>query len=176
MQVQLLAYLRIRNVVVFLFNVALNTFYLRFYGVRHVVKIESDGKWVNPLSPLYGLFFSIQYNKVFNVHIQSKLWFRLAVSDIIYHCPIDGTVQITGFNTRVRSWCDGSSDRSFKVDPLSYFSFQQVLHYWFNKGRGMCYAVYGIMHIKVTLLLIGKELPWSSTICPTPYKICWVRR
>ena len=23
----------------------------------------------------------------------------------------------------VRSWCDGSSDRSFMVDPLSYFSF-----------------------------------------------------
>ena len=45
MQVQLLANLRIvRNVVVFLFNIALNTFYLRFYGVRHVVKIESDGK------------------------------------------------------------------------------------------------------------------------------------
>ena len=45
MQVQLLAYLRIvRKVVVFLFNIALSTFYLRFYGVRHVVNIESNGK------------------------------------------------------------------------------------------------------------------------------------
>ena len=26
------------------------------------------------------------------------------------------------------SWCDGSSDRSFMVDPFSYFSFQSVLH------------------------------------------------
>ena len=26
------------------------------------------------------------------------------------------------------SWCDGSSDRSFMVDPWSYFSFQPVLH------------------------------------------------
>ena len=34
----------------------------------------------------------------------------------------------------VRSWCDGSSDRSFMVDPLSYFSFQPVLHDWCNKG------------------------------------------
>ena len=25
------------------------------------------------------------------------------------------------------------------VDPLSYFSFQPVLHDWCNKGRGMCY-------------------------------------
>ena len=41
----------------------------------------------------------------------------------------------------VRSWCDGSSDRSFMVDPLSYFSFQPVFHDWCNKDRGMCYPV-----------------------------------
>ena len=29
----------------------------------------------------------------------------------------------------INSWCDGSSDRSLMVDPLSYFSFQSVLHY-----------------------------------------------
>ena len=34
----------------------------------------------------------------------------------------------------VRSLCDGSSDRSFMVYPLSYFSFQPVLHHWYNKG------------------------------------------
>ena len=28
------------------------------------------------------------------------------------------------------------------VDPLSYFSFQPLLHDWCNKGRGMCYPVY----------------------------------
>ena len=27
------------------------------------------------------------------------------------------------------------------VDPLSYFSFQPVLHDWFNKGCGVCYPV-----------------------------------
>ena len=26
----------------------------------------------------------------------------------------------------VRSWCDRSSDRSFMVNPLSYFSFQPI--------------------------------------------------
>ena len=26
----------------------------------------------------------------------------------------------------IRSWGDGSSDRSFMVDPLGYFSFQPV--------------------------------------------------
>ena len=50
----------------------------------------------------------------------------------------------------VRSCCDGSSDRSLMVDPLSYFSFQPVVHdWWCNKDRGMmCYPVCGMMHIK----------------------------
>ena len=43
------------------------------------------------------------------------------------------------------------------VDPLSYFSLQPVLHDWFNKGHGMCYSVCGMVHIKETLLLIGRS-------------------
>ena len=39
---------RERNV---LFNDALNTFYLRLYGVRHMVKDHSDSEKGNPLSP-----------------------------------------------------------------------------------------------------------------------------
>ena len=34
-----------------LFNDALNTFYLRLYGVRHMVKDHSDSEKENPLSP-----------------------------------------------------------------------------------------------------------------------------
>ena len=67
------------------------------------------------------------------------------------------------------------------VDPFSYFSFQPVLHNWCNKGRGMCYPVCGMVHIKEPLLLIGKsslcggsrfplsQSEWFFTICPTPY-------
>ena len=67
------------------------------------------------------------------------------------------------------------------VDPLSYFSFQPVLHDWSNKCRGMCYHVCGMVQIKEPLLLIGETSPydgsgiplslseWFSTICPTPY-------
>ena len=67
------------------------------------------------------------------------------------------------------------------VDPLSYFSFQPVLHDWCNKGRGMCYPVCGMVHIKEPLLLIDKSSlcggsgfpfslsQWSLTICLTPY-------
>ena len=68
------------------------------------------------------------------------------------------------------------------VDPLSYFSFQPVLHDWCNKGRGMCYPVCGMVHIKEEPLLLidksslcgGSGFPFSLselslTICLTPY-------
>ena len=42
----------------FLFNDALNTFYLRLYGVGHMVKDHSDSKRGNPLPP-HGLLFPI---------------------------------------------------------------------------------------------------------------------
>ena len=42
-----------RNV---LFNDALNTFYLRLYGVRHMVKDHSDSEKGNPLPPHRLLF------------------------------------------------------------------------------------------------------------------------
>ena len=65
------------------------------------------------------------------------------------------------------------------VDPLSYFLFQPVLHDWCNKGRGMCYPVCGMVHIKDPLLLIDKSslcggsgfpfslLEWSLTMSDT---------
>ena len=44
----------------------------------------------------------------------------------------------------------------FKI-KLSYFSFQPVLHNWYNKGCGMCYPVCGMVHIKQTLAANWKE-------------------
>ena len=41
-----------------LFKDTLNTFYLRLYGVRHMVKDHSDSERGNPLSP-HGLLFPI---------------------------------------------------------------------------------------------------------------------
>ena len=46
---------RERNV---LFNDALNTFHLRLYGIRHMVKDHSDSEKGNPLPP-YRLLLSI---------------------------------------------------------------------------------------------------------------------
>ena len=50
-----------------LFNDALNTFYLRLYGVRHMVKDHSDHERENPLLP-HGLFFSDQQQGFFYMH------------------------------------------------------------------------------------------------------------
>ena len=50
--------------------------------------------------------------------------------------------------------------------PLSYFSFQPVLHDWCNKGRGMCYPVCGMVHIKEPLLLIDKSSLCGSSGFP----------
>ena len=41
-----------------LFNDALNTFYLRLYGIGHIVKNHSDCERGNPLPP-HGLLFPI---------------------------------------------------------------------------------------------------------------------
>ena len=43
---------------IYIFNDALNTFYLRLYGVRHMVKDHSDSEKGNPLLP-HGLLLSI---------------------------------------------------------------------------------------------------------------------
>ena len=53
------------------------------------------------------------------------------------------------------------------VDPLSYFSFQPVLHDWCNKGRGKFYPVCGMMHIKEPLLLIGESSPCGGSGFPS---------
>ena len=60
---------------------------------------------------------------------------------------------------------------TLKVYPLSYFSFQPVLHDWCNKGR----PVSGMVHIKEPLLLIGKsgqcgDSGFPLTICVVLYR------
>ena len=66
-------------------------------------------------------------------------------------------------------------------EPTELFLVPASAHDWCNKGRGMCYPVCGMVHIKEPLLLIGKSSlcggsgfpfslsEWSLTICLTPY-------
>ena len=62
-----------------LFNDALKTFYLRLYGVRHMVKDHSDSERGNPLPP-HGLLFPISTARVIlyaSSHIQDNTYHGL---------------------------------------------------------------------------------------------------
>ena len=66
----------------------------------------------------------------------------------------------------VRVFAHGAMGR--RIDPswggpIEVFLVQPVLHDWCNKGRGMCYPVCGMVHIKEPLLLIGKSSPCGSS-------------
>ena len=63
----------------------------------------------------------------------------------------------------LRALARGSLDG---LNPLSYFSFQPVLHDWCNKGCSMCYRVCGIVHVKEPLLLIRKSSPCGGSEFP----------
>ena len=52
------------------------------------------------------------------------------------------------------------------VNPMSYFSFQPVLHDRCNKGRSMYHPVCGMMHMKEPLLVIGKSSPCGGSGFP----------
>ena len=62
-------------------------------------------------------------------------------------------------------------------DPLCYFSFQPVLHNWYNKGHGMCCLWYGAY--KIDLAVNQKRVAHVAAAGflshylsgPTPYKI-----
>ena len=102
-----------------------------------------------------------------DLHILNSLWKR----------KDGGVVDFRSYALTSSLW----SSSPLPPHPLSYFSFQPVLHNWCNKDRGMCYPVCGMMYIKVPLLLIeksslcgGSGFPLSLselsfTICPTPY-------
>ena len=63
----------------------------------------------------------------------------------------------------VRAFAHGAMCR--RVDPswdepIELFLVPASAHDWCNKGRGMCYPVCGMVHIKEPLLLIG-----NSSLC-----------
>ena len=55
----------------------------------------------------------------------------------------------------VRSWCDGSSDRSFMVNPAESC----------NKSRGVCYPVCGSGEYRIILAATRKDYPiWRQRL------------
>ena len=67
-----------------LFNDALNTFYLRLYGVRHMVKYHSDSERGNPLPP-HGHLFPIS-SKGYFICITDRITHTTAfVTPVVEH-------------------------------------------------------------------------------------------
>ena len=68
----------------------------------------------------------------------------------------------------VRAFTHGAMGR--RINSLSYFSFQPVVHDWCNKGCGMCYPVCGMMHIGKSSPCGGSRFPLSRYLSgPLPY-------
>ena len=131
---------------------------------------------------LQNIFIAVIYTCIMFIHSQAS---KYACKRIFSSCWHD-CVYLSHL-----SFSEGLIESKFSLNlphftclfhhPLSYFSFQPVLHDWCNKGRGMCYPACWMVHIREPLLLIGKSSPCGSsrfplsqseryfTICPTPY-------
>ena len=131
---------RERNV---LFNDALNTFYLRLYGVRHMVKDHSDSEKGNPLPP-HRLLLSIN----------SKGSFICTIPPFIVNALSYFSFQpdIYLINIKVLFYIHHPTYRI--INTTAFITLTPVVC---NKGRGMCYPVCAMVHIKDPLLLIGKS-------------------
>ena len=165
-------------------NISLNLFFILFYffifyffKYVHVLLCCSAPNEMSNSRPL-------MFCKLMNFHSDSLVRFgylskqieRRPHRSLIFHSRFLWLK--AGRSSEVR-WVVGSILHG--VDPLSYFSFQPVLHDWCNKGRGMYYPVCGMVHIKEPLMLIDKSSlcggsgfpfslsEWSLTICLTPY-------
>ena len=111
-----------------LFNDALNTFYLRLYGIRHMVKDHSDSEEGNPLLPHRLLFL-----------INSKGSFICTIPDRIAHTMAFVTPVVEHWLEReIAQWVHPMKDRSDDPShhertllPQSYITKKPTL----NKSR-----------------------------------------
>ena len=138
-----------------LFNDALNTFYLRLYGVTHMVKDHSDSERGNSLPP-HGIL----------IPISSKGSFICIIPQTGWHIPrplLHSRRSLAG--TR-----NSSMSPPWRIDPTTHRVMSErsyhgatsrSLRNWCNKDRGMCYPVGGVVYIKDPLPLIGKSNPCS---------------
>ena len=79
-----------------LFNDVLNTFYLRLYGVRHMVKDHSDSEKGNPLSP-HRLLLSINSKGSFICTIPQTVvehWLEREIAQWVQPWRIDPTTRM----------------------------------------------------------------------------------
>ena len=112
--------------------------------------------------------------------------FPLSLSEWFFymHHPTDRIAHTTAFVTPVVGhWLEQEIPNICLCDIYltNLLNKPLLFHDWCNKGRGMCYPVCGMVHIKEPLLLIDKSSlcggsgfpfslsEWSFTICLMPY-------
>ena len=102
-----------------LFNDALNTFYLRLYGVRHMVKNHSDSEKGNPLPP-HRLLFPINSKGSFIAPSPDKIAYTTAfVTPVIEHWL---EREITQWVHSMKDRSDDPSHHERILLPRSYIS------------------------------------------------------
>ena len=135
--------------------------------------------WCDSLRFPFGGIWSLPIinSIIFKIYILSAFLinFKRSISKFIFHLVLSVGWGWKQKRVRERDHLKRTSVR------FSSLSGSPVLHNWCNKGRGMCYSVCGMVHIKEPLLLIGKSSlcggsrfpfslsEWSLTICLTPY-------
>ena len=109
----------------FLFNDALNTFYLGLYGVGHMVKDHSDSERENPLPP-HGLLFTINSNGFYICTIHRR--------DSTYHGLCTPVVE-HWLERDIAQWVHHMKDRS--DDPSHHERTLLPRSYISPRGRGI---------------------------------------
>ena len=122
-----------------LFNDALNTFYLRLYGVKHMVKFNTDSERGNPLPPHVLLF--------------------LATARVLLYAPFNrqySTYHILCYTSRgaLTGPRNSSMGPPWRINPTPHRTMNECYYH------GATFrSLSGMMHVKDPLLLIGKRIP-----------------
>ena len=108
-----------------LFNDALNTFYLRLYGIRHMVKYHTDSEIGNPLPPLHGLLFPINSKGSFICTISQT---RIAHTTAFVTPVVDPCLEreIAQWVHPVKDRSDDPSHKERTLLPRSYTSLPYI--------------------------------------------------
>ena len=103
-----------------LFNDVLNTFYLRLYGVGHMLKDHSDSEIGNPLPP-YWLLFPINSKDYFYIHHPTD---RIAHTTAFVTPVVEHWLEreIAQWVHPMKDWSDDPSHHERTLLPQSYIS------------------------------------------------------
>ena len=111
-----------------LFNNALNTFYLRLYGVGHMVKDHSDSEKGNPLPP-HGLLFPISSKASLYAPSQDSTYF---VTPVMEHW----------LEREIAQWVHAMEDRSLYVlYAISHIPIKHFMEAYTHHARWKNYKI-----------------------------------